>query len=188
MTDSDTDLSLVDHLAEEFVRRWRAGERPSPDDYAARHPQLADEIREVFAGVLMLERLKPQRQDTDYVPARPADAGTVPETLGEYRVVRAIGRGGMGVVYEAVQESLGRRVAIKVLPPYLVSDETVLARFRRESRAAAQLHHTNIVPVFGVGECGGTHFYVMQLIDGRGLDRVVAEVAAARGGSFPVPA
>src|SRR5262249_57831981 len=87
-----------------------------------------------------------------------------PERIGEHQIVREIGRGGMGVVYEAVQESLGRRVALKVLPAHLLSNETLRARFHRESHAAAKLHHTNIVPVFAVGEHEGLCFYVMQLI------------------------
>ena len=105
---------------------------------------------------------------------------TLPRHLGEYRLVREVGRGGMGVVYEAVQESLGRRVAVKVLPANLLDDKH-RERFQREAKAAARLHHTNIVPVFGVGEHDGQPFYVMQFIDGRGLDAVLRDVKAARG-------
>src|SRR5204862_7930923 len=89
--------------------------------------------------------------------------------LGAYRVLREIGRGGMGVVYEAEQESLGRHVALKVLPSNLHADATRLERFRREARTAARLHHTNIVPVYGVGEHAGTFYYAMQYISGQGL-------------------
>src|SRR5581483_8136273 len=99
-----------------------------------------------------------------------------PERLGDFRILRVIGRGGMGVVYEAEQVSLGRRVALKILPQALRLDPTRKARFEREARAAAKLHHTNIVPVFGVGEHGGVPYYVMQLIDGQGLDAVLAEL------------
>src|SRR5262249_5052796 len=86
-----------------------------------------------------------------------------------------VGRGGMGVVYEAVQQSLGRHVALKVLPAHSLLDPKKLARFKREAQAAASLHHTNIVPIFGVGEQDGLHHYVMQFIEGQGLDRVLAE-------------
>jgi WD40 repeat protein/serine/threonine protein kinase len=105
--------------------------------------------------------------------------------MGDFRIVRVIGRGGMGVVYEAEQVSLGRRVALKVLPQALGLDATRKARFEREARAAAKLHHTNIVPVFGVGEHDGVPYYVMQLIDGRGLDAVLLELRSRPAPSPP---
>jgi serine/threonine protein kinase len=91
-----------------------------------------------------------------------------------------MGRGGMGVVYEAQQLSLGRHVAIKVLPSHALLDPRQLGRFRREAKAAARLHHTKIVPVFGVGEQDGLHCYVMQFIPGLGLDVVLAELRRLR--------
>ncbi len=105
--------------------------------------------------------------------ADPSDAGPggLP-TIAGFRVVREIGRGGMGVVYEAIELALGRRVALKLLAPELSRQSTSVERFRREARAAARLHHTNIVPVFGVGEDAGTCYYVMQFIEGLGLDRI----------------
>jgi WD40 repeat protein/serine/threonine protein kinase len=98
------------------------------------------------------------------------------QEIGDYRIVREAGRGGMGIVYEAEQKSLGRRVALKVLRSHMVQDSTSLRRFEREARAAARLHHTNIVPVFGVGCENGIHFYVMQFIFGRGLDEVINDL------------
>jgi WD40 repeat protein/serine/threonine protein kinase len=95
------------------------------------------------------------------------------DRLGDFRILREVGRGGMGVVYEAEQVSLGRRVALKVLPARALLDARHKQRFEREARAAAKLHHTNIVPVFGVGEHDGQPYYVMQLIDGQGLDAVI---------------
>ena len=83
-----------------------------------------------------------------------------PGCLGDYRVLREIKRGGMAVVYEAEQVSLGRHVALKVLPRQMLPDGKQRQRFEREARSAARLHHTNIVPVFGVGEEGGLHYYV----------------------------
>src|SRR5262249_36359043 len=82
----------------------------------------------------------------------------------------------MGIVYEAVQVSLGRHVALKVLPRHALLDSRHLQRFQREAKAAARLHHTNIVPVYGVGEENGLHYYVMQFIPGQGLDEVLAEL------------
>src|SRR5262249_42573184 len=98
--------------------------------------------------------------------------------LGDFRIVREVGRGGMGVVYEAVQLSLGRRVALKVLPFAATLDSRRLQRFRTEAQAAALLHHTNIVPVFAVGCERGVHFYAMQLIDGPSLAEVIRQMRA----------
>jgi hypothetical protein len=100
--------------------------------------------------------------------------------LGDYQILREVGRGGMGVVYEARQLSLGRHVAIKVLPAHALLDARQLGRFQREARSAAKLHHTNIVPVFGVGEQDGLHYYVMQFIPGLGLDLVLDELRRLR--------
>jgi WD40 repeat protein/serine/threonine protein kinase len=166
-------------LADEFLARYRRGERPAPSEYAARYPALAEQIRELFPALAMLEDVRPG-------PEAPAGVAREPECavplrrLGEYRIVREIGRGGMGVVYEAEQESLGRRVALKVLPAGALGDARQVERFQREARAAARLHHTNIVPVFAVGEEGGTHYYVMQYIEGRPLDEVLGELRLLR--------
>jgi WD40 repeat protein/tetratricopeptide (TPR) repeat protein len=114
-------------------------------------------------------------------PASPPGGAEMPAvsgTWGEFRIVREIGRGGMGLVCEAFQDSLNRHVALKFLP-----EHGNLSRFRREAQAAGRLHHTNIVPVFGVGEHLGRHFYVMQYIAGRGLDAVLKERAAAAAGT-----
>src|SRR6185295_14890849 len=99
--------------------------------------------------------------------------------LGDFQLVREIGRGGMGVVYEAVQMSLGRRVAVKVLPFAAALDERHLKRFKHEASAAASLHHTNIVPVHFVGCERGVHFYVMQLIDGQSLAAAIEDLRRA---------
>src|SRR5262245_646969 len=185
MPDGQTD-NPIDELAEEFARRWRAGEEPSVDEYAARHPQWADEIREILPAVVMMEQLKPRREDAPTLAEPDSPAARVPEQVGEFRIVRELGRGGMGVVYEALQESLGRRVALKLLPASSFANEKFRARFRRESLAAARLHHTNIVPVFEVGEHDGVWFYVMQLIDGRSLDAVVRDAGLANADTVPL--
>src|SRR5207245_7634211 len=98
------------------------------------------------------------------------------QQLGDFRIQREIGRGGMGIVYEAEQVSLGRQVALKVMPKNLLLDARAKRRFEREAKAAAKLHHTNIVPVFGVGEQDGMPYYVMQFIQGLGLDQVLEEL------------
>lgn len=92
------------------------------------------------------------------------------ESLGDYRIIRELGRGGMGIVFEAEQVTLKRHVAVKVLASSALLEDEHLRRFRREAQSAARLHHTNIVPVFGVGEQHGLHYYVMQFIVGTSLD------------------
>src|SRR5438128_4877093 len=171
MDSPPSEPDLLDHLAEEFVARFRRGERPSLSEYTARHPELADEIRELFPALVMME-------DLGSVAGRPAlpQAGPLPQQLGDFRILREIGRGGMGLVYEAVQESLGRHVALKVLPFHALMEPTHLERFHREARSTAHLHHTNIVPVFGVGEHGGVHYYALQFIKDYRLDIVLPEV------------
>jgi serine/threonine protein kinase len=183
MNDSLSERNPVECLAEEFAQRCRRGDHPSLEEYVARYPELADDIRELFPALLVMERLKPAANHTNTLPssASPTEDGE-PQRLGEYRILREVGRGGMGVVYEAVQESLGRHVALKVLPGHGLSEPGYLERFRREAKAAARLHHTNIVPVFGTGDCDGVYYYAMQFIPGQGLDRVLDDLRRLRQG------
>jgi WD40 repeat protein/serine/threonine protein kinase len=169
-----------EQLAETFVARYRAGERPSVQEYADRYPELADQIRALFPALVMMEEHRPGKEELASVTPRGLDVSKIPKQLGEYRILREVGRGGMGVVYEAVQETLGRHVALKVLPFNPLANPTHLERFRREARTAARLHHTHIVPVFGVGEWEGIHFFAMQFIHGQGLDDVLQEVRRLR--------
>lgn len=156
-----------DAVADEFVARHRAGERPSVAEYRERYPEHADEISEVFPILVDLEDAKAT------VSTAPLSS-EIPDRIGDYQLHRQIGRGGMGVVYEAEQLSLGRRVALKVLPGS--PSPSAHARFQREARAAASLHHTHIVPVFEVGSAEGHDYYAMQLIRGRGLDVVIDQL------------
>jgi serine/threonine protein kinase/WD40 repeat protein len=172
----------LNRLAEEFVERHRRGERPTPAEYARQYPQLAERIRDLFPALLVMEEFgSVAAPATGSYPGRPTEPPPVPHALGDYRILGEVGRGGMGVVYEAVQESLGRHVALKVLPFHRLTNPVLLERFRREAKAAAQLHHTNIVPVFGVGEHQGAHYYAMQFIRGQSLDVVLGEVRRQRG-------
>ena len=186
MSEMSSGPDLLNELAHEFAERYRRGERPSPTEYADRHPELASQIRELFPAVVELERGGAAKGPPGG-PNLPPDSkgGAPPRQLGDYRILREIGRGGMGIVYEAEQESLGRHVALKVLPAHAALNATHLERFRREARAVARLHHTNIVPVFGVGEADGVHFYAMQFIQGQGLDKVLEEVKRLRGRQGP---
>lgn len=184
MNDEGSQLNPLDRLAGEFIARYRHGDRVVLSEYCAQHPELADDIRRVFPTLVVMEQARPV--DLDFEPTK-SDGGESArlklERLGDYRILREIARGGMGIVYEAVQESLGRHVALKVLPPQAVLDPRHLQRFQREARAAAKLHHTNIVPVFGVGEHEGVYYYVMQFINGLGLDQVLDQVRRLRDGS-----
>jgi serine/threonine protein kinase len=178
---SDPGSDPLARLADEFLERHRRGERPALSEYTAHHPELAEQIRELFSALLVMEDVRPGPPPAGDAPGTEG----APRHLGEYRIVRQIGRGGMGIVYEAEQESLGRRVALKVLPPGALGDAAHGERFQREARAAARLHHTNIVPVFGVGEENGTHYYVMQYIDGQPLDEVLVELRRLRDEAAP---
>jgi len=175
-------------LAESFLERYRKGERPALAEYTARYPELADEIRFVFPALVEMERLGPLpgmgEPTGPFADGEPADGPPIRQ-IGDYLVIREIGRGGMGVVYEAEQASLGRHVALKVLPGHARLDAKLRERFRREARAAARLHHTNIVPVFGVGEHGAYRYYAMQFIQGQGLDAILQELRQLRSAPQP---
>ena len=108
-----------------------------------------------------------------------------PQRLGDFELLRELGRGGMGIVYEARQVSLNRKVALKVLSGGLGLTSKSIQRFRREAEAAAKLHHTNIVPIYATGEDDGTHFYAMELIDGPSLDHLIRQMRD--GASAPEP-
>ena len=171
------DTNPLEALAAEFVERHRRGEAPSVEEYAAGHPELAAQIRELFPTIAALERVRAgqERAEEGRLPSSAAKL----ELLGDFRIVREIGRGGMGIVYEAMQESLGRRVAVKVLARHARLDDTHRRRFFREARTAGRLHHTNIVPILGVGEQDGLDYFVMQYIEGVGLDSVIARMRLA---------
>ena len=149
------------------------------DELVDRHPDLAEPLR-LYGESLRLLCLAGDRLGRHRTTETPPDGWN--RHLGDYRLVREIGRGGMGVVYEAEQLSLGRRVALKVLPFAAVMDEKQLARFTNEARAAAQLNHPNIVPVYGVGNERGVHYYSMQCIHGQPLDRLIEELRERHAG------
>jgi serine/threonine protein kinase len=127
-SESQSRSGLVLELAEEFLDRYRAGERPALKEYIDRHPELAAEIREVFPAMAMMEHIALADETID---ATGNGGVIIPhlDQLGDYRVLRDVGRGGMGVVYEAEQVSLGRHVALKVLPQHALRDPEQLRRF-----------------------------------------------------------
>jgi WD40 repeat protein/serine/threonine protein kinase len=180
---SDNDLSAADpfgQIADEFVEAFRQGKRPSVEEFARRYPEHADDIAAILPALLLMEKAKAPDDSPEQRRQARATAAAAPLQLGDYQILREVGRGGMGVVYEAQQLSLGRHVAIKVLPSHALLDPRQLGRFQREARSAARLHHTNIVPVFGVGEQDGLYYYVMQFIQGLALDVVLDELRRLR--------
>ncbi len=169
---------LLGQVADEFTQQLNRGEQPDIEEYARRYPQIAAVLRQVLPALQVLR--VPARDlaasgDADFTQASATGC------LGDYRILREIGRGGMGVVYEAEQISLGRRVALKVLPFAATLDPKQLQRFKNEAQAAAQLHHTNIVPVFGVGVERGVHYYAMQYIEGQTLAAMIRELRQLTG-------
>jgi len=170
--------ALVGQVADEFTQRLNRDEQPEIEEYAERYPQIAALLRQVLPALQLIR-----------VPARDLDSLSDPSAsplqpagcLGDFRLIREIGRGGMGVVYEAEQISLGRPVALKVLPLAAALDPKQLQRFKNEAQAAAHLHHTNIVPVISVGCERGVHYYAMQFIEGRTLAAVIAELRRDAG-------
>jgi serine/threonine protein kinase len=153
---------------EEAVQAGRPLDRTR---WLAEHADLADELREFLASRDHLDRLTGALRTVVPPPVAPPLG-----ELGDFRLLREIGRGGMGVVYEAEQISLHRQVALKVLPFAAALDPRQLQRFRIEAQAAAQLHHTNIVPVFAVGCERGVHYYAMQFIEGQSLAALIDDL------------
>jgi eukaryotic-like serine/threonine-protein kinase len=165
---------LVTEVVDEFMERLRHGEKPAVEEYAARHPALASLLRELLPALQVMGS-----------PSLHSLAGTGPQAsappvsgcLGDFYLLRQIGQGGMGIVYEAEQLSLVRRVALKVLPFAAALDAKQLQRFKNEAQAAAHLHHPNIVPVYTVGCERGVHYYAMQFIEGQSLATMIQELS-----------
>jgi tetratricopeptide (TPR) repeat protein/tRNA A-37 threonylcarbamoyl transferase component Bud32 len=164
--------SLVAQVVDEFRERQKQGEQPTVEEYATRYPQAAELLRNILTS---LELLGASLAEGAVAATAPID-GPLTGTLGDFRILREVGRGGMGLVYEAEQISLGRRVALKVLPFAAAMDAKQLQRFKNEAQAAAHLHHQNIVPVHYVGCERGVHFYAMQYIEGQTLSTAIEQL------------
>jgi serine/threonine protein kinase len=137
MTDFGSAPDVLGQVTDELLERHRRGERPALSDYIGRYPEFAEQIRELFSALVLMEDVRPGPTPAAEVSMQ-IRARDIPfQRLGDYRIVREIGRGGMGVVYEAEQESLGRRVALKVLPSEALGNPTHIQRFQGEARAAS---------------------------------------------------
>ena len=164
---------VLAELVERLTARLQAGEPVDLDAIAANHPEYTDRLRQLLPALEVLADLG--RSTAHEAAPSGLDPLTELGVLGDYRILREVGRGGMGVVYEARQISLNRRVALKVLPFAAALDPRQLQRFHNEAQAAAGLHHTHIVPVFAVGVERGVHYYAMQFIEGQTLAQTIAQ-------------
>ncbi len=159
----DSAAALV-RILDDYLADLQAGRTPDKAQLLADHPELARELEQCLAGI-------------DFVHRAAKPAGEAPARLGDFQIIREVGRGGMGVVYEAEQLSLKRKVALKVLRFGVTADAEVTQRFQREAETVAHLHHTNIVPIHAVGCEQGVHYYAMQFIEGHSLSAVVDQAA-----------
>jgi tetratricopeptide (TPR) repeat protein len=161
-------------ILDDYLVAMEHGTPITPEELLARHPQDASQLRMYLSGLQLFHAAAAMPST---VPGISFIGGKLEpnQTIGDFLLIREIGRGGMGVVYEAEQISLRRRVALKILPFAAGHDGKQISRFKNEAQAAAQVKHPNIVPVFAVGEDSGVHFYAMQLIEGRALTSVLSE-------------
>lgn len=171
--DSGSKRDPFDLLAESFLERFRRGERPSISEYIKDNPDHADDIRDLFPALVEVEQLKSGGATDSLV--RSATMPTI-SRLGDYQILGIVGEGGMGIVYEAIRESLKSRVALKIMHPRYRDHPGYLRRFHVEACAAASLHHTNIVSVFDYGETDGVVYYAMPYIAGQSLEKVLQDV------------
>lgn len=164
MPDTTDKEELLAGLVEEYLEARRMGEAPTLSAFAGAHPECRGELLDLLKGLEEMENLS--------VASTSGAAAMVthyPETLGGYRLLERIGAGGMGTVFRALQESLRREVAIKILSPAWNADARHREAFENESRVIAALHHTNIVEVFGAGQEGDYRYYVMSMVEGQGV-------------------
>lgn len=151
-------------LVDEYLEAMRRGKAPDLAEYVAAHPECGTELHDLLKGLVDMESLSVSTHCSAAVAA-----ARYPESLGGYRLLERIGAGGMGTVFRALQESLNREVAVKILSPAWNADERHCEAFENESRVIAGLHHTNIVEVFGAGQEGDYRYYVMSLVQGQGV-------------------
>ena len=164
MPDHDDRLSEI--LGDWYERREQ-GETLEPEDVVRAHPELAEPLRQRFAALEFVDlALRSGKKTTEGLPGQ----------IGDYRIIREIGRGGMGVVFEAEQVSMKRRVALKVLAVAVTGTPEAIKRFQREARVAGRLQHTNLVPVYAMGEHAGYWYYAMELVRGRPLSHVIDDM------------
>jgi tetratricopeptide (TPR) repeat protein len=161
--------SSTEEAIELYLARRRSGNAEDPAGFAARYPELQPELARALEALLAVERVAQIESD---------DEASIPERVGAFRIVREIGRGGMGVVLEAVEEPLGRRVALKLLPPELLTSPSARARFRREAELVARIDHSGIATVYGAGVQDEHPWIAMRLVDGETLADAISRSRA----------
>ena len=181
LTPPDVRDSVVVDAVKNYMKLLDAGTAQPLDEFLRRYADISSELRPALEGLALVHRAaEPKRGGA---VATSPDAEFTSKPIGDFQIVGELGRGGMGVVYEAIQLSLGRRVALKVLPFASGLNAVRLQRFRNEAHAAAALHHTNIVPVYAVGTDRGVHYYAMQLIDGHTIAEMIDNMRATKSKS-----
>ena len=158
-------MSDIDELTELYLQSLRDGSSIGIQQFAERYPEWRDELLEILPVLAAMEDLG----QSSRTAARPTQV-TFPDQLGEFRLEERLGQGGMGTVFKATQQSLNRPVAVKILAPTWAADDRLREKFDNESRLIARLHHTNIVEVYGAGQDQGYCYYVMEFVDGYGLN------------------
>lgn len=159
-------LVFVELVAVDWERRLDAGETPDIDEYRLEFIEFAGLLDEFDLGQLTATRVGGSNEQTPTRVIGQSQTGDLPEFVGEFRIVKELGRGGMGIVFAAHQQSLDRMVALKILPSAIARDTKLRERFKREASATARLRHPNIAPVHGFGQHGDIHYFAMDLIDG----------------------
>ncbi|MGD9633834.1 MAG: protein kinase [Pirellulales bacterium] len=181
LTQTSTPRRELADILERYLADLERGTAPDRAAFLAANAEYADELLPYLES---LDKLHLATRDLRSMRSLGGKSVAEPSAkqIGDYKIVREVGRGGMGVVYEAHQESLNRRVALKILPFAAVLDQRQIARFRNEAQAAAQLHHPHIVPVFAVGQEHGVYYYAMQFIDGKSMEAAIDELRTVSGG------
>lgn len=165
----------IEVLASEYADMARQGKTPTIESYIERYPDMAAEIRELFPMVAALEQWKSDREN-EVLRTQLPDQFKLKQ-LGDCRLVREIGRGGMGVVFEALEGSIERRVAVKLLPWRISMVPHRQVRFEREAQTIAKLRHSNIVPIFRFGRHEDYAYYVMQYVESVNLGHIIGALS-----------
>lgn len=190
LAEAAPEKASVADILEKIVQEVEAGQSVDLEGYKVRWPEHADAIGRLLPTLRVLRELGNSAETSVRAEMGPTGFDSMPKTLGDFRILREIGRGGMGIVYEAEQVSLGRRVALKVLPFAAALDPRQLQRFKNEAHAAASLRHGHIVRVYSVGCEQSVHFYAMEYIEGQSLAQIIAglrKTASASSTTWTLP-